>query len=222
MRKTTLQRQVRVEHEQEPREIGDLRFRALLSAEAWALLPLAVRRRFSKRLSGGATAIYVGRVTEFRFSRAGRVLSHALRAIGAPLPIFDHVDVPTVVSVTEDVATGGQVWSRMYCNRSGFPQVIHSSKRFSGPTGLEEYVGFGVSMLLEASAETTGLRFTSAGYAFRLGSYRLPIPRCLTPGHLIVTHHETAPDRFRFAMTLRHPWFGELVHQVAEYRDSVE
>ena len=41
-------------------ELGDLRFRALMSEEEWAALPAAIRRRFSKRLSGGRTAVYVG------------------------------------------------------------------------------------------------------------------------------------------------------------------
>jgi Domain of unknown function (DUF4166) len=223
MRKTATQRRPRTE--QAPARdyfLGDLRFRSLLSAEEWRILPEAVRRRFSKRLSGGGTAIYVGRVSAFRISRMGRFLAQALRVIGAPLPIFDDVDVPTVVSVTEDVATGGQIWSRMYCNRRGFPQVIHSSKQFSGPTGLEEYVGFGVSMLLRVSADEKGLCFSSVGYAFRIGTHRLPIPKFLVPGELTVTHRETASDRFMFEMTLRHPLFGELIHQAAEYRDSVE
>ena len=40
----------------EPRvELSDLRFRALMTEEGWASLPLAIRRRFSKRLAGGQT-----------------------------------------------------------------------------------------------------------------------------------------------------------------------
>ena len=66
-------------------ELGDLRFRALMSEEEWAALPAAIRRRFSKRLSGGRTAVYVGTVLETQLSRAGWWLAQAARLIGGPL-----------------------------------------------------------------------------------------------------------------------------------------
>ena len=52
-------------------ELGDLRFRALMSEADWAALPFSIRRRFSKRLAGGNTAVYVGEVIETQMSRAG-------------------------------------------------------------------------------------------------------------------------------------------------------
>ena len=86
-------------------ELGDLRFRALMSDEAeWAALPPPIRRRFSKRLSGGNTAVYVGEVIETQMSRAGWWLAQAARLIGGPLPISRDAHVPSVVTVTEDVA----------------------------------------------------------------------------------------------------------------------
>jgi hypothetical protein len=154
--------------------LGDLRFRALLAADEWNALPEAVRKRFSKRLSGGATALYAGRVTNVRMSRSARTLAQLLRVIGAPLPLFTDVNVPTVVSATEDVRTGGQVWTRMYASRNGFPQVIHSAKRFSGLTGPEEYVGCGISMTLDVRASEEGIAFHSAGYAISPGAFRVP------------------------------------------------
>ena len=51
-------------------ELADLRFRALLAEADWQRLPPAVRRRFSKRLSDGATAVYRGLVVEMGMSRA--------------------------------------------------------------------------------------------------------------------------------------------------------
>jgi Domain of unknown function (DUF4166) len=197
----------------------DPRFRQLVPKAEWNALPLAVRKRFSKKLSGGATAIYVGRVTEFRISKLGRILAQALRLIGAPLPVFDHINVPTVVTVTEDVKTGGQIWTRAYANRTGFPQVIHSAKRFSGPTGLEEHVGCGVSMLLQVKARTNGITFESAGYQLKLFNLRITLPRFMTPGKVTVTHMALEDERFQFAMTLKHPLFGELIYQAADYGD---
>src|SRR6202048_5510149 len=160
----------------------DLRFRALLSDEDWGRLPLATWRRFSKRLADGKTAIYVGEVVEVSFSRIGWWLAQLARLIGGPLPTGGDTHVPSIVTVTEDAATGGQVWTRIYGRRNGFPQVIHSSKRFSGPTGLEEYVGVGVSMALRISVEHEALLFRSVGYTVQIGRLRLTMPEWMTPG----------------------------------------
>src|SRR5262249_31128689 len=123
--------------------LHDLRFSALLGSAAWLRLPLPVRRRFGRRLRAGAAATYAGEIVESRRTNFGKLLAHLCRLIGAPLPLYDDVAVPAVVTVTEDGATGGQFWTRMYGRARGFPQVIHSSKRFAGPTGLEEYLGYG-------------------------------------------------------------------------------
>ena len=134
-------------------ELGDLRFRALIPDADWASLPLPIRRRFSKRLAGGKTVVFVGEVIETQMSRAGWWLAQAARLIGGPLPLSREAHAPSVVTVTEDIACAGQHWTRLYARRSGFPQVVHSSKRFAGPTGLEEYVGCGVGMALTIHVE---------------------------------------------------------------------
>jgi hypothetical protein len=116
-------------------DIEDLRFRALLGETEWAKLPPPIRQRFSKHLGNGTTVVYVGHVLENWMSRAGWLLAQAARMIGGPLPLSRDVNVASIVSVTEDLATGGQIWTRLYTRRNHFPQVIHSSKRFAGPTG---------------------------------------------------------------------------------------
>ena len=143
----------------ETNELGDLRFRALLPESDWLALPHTIRRRFTKRLSGGNTTVYVGEVIETRMSAAGWLLAQAARLNGGPLPVSRDVHVPSVVTVTEDVATNGQHWTRLYARRRGFPQVVHSSKRFAGPTGLEEYVGCGVGMALTIHVEDARSHF---------------------------------------------------------------
>lgn len=199
--------------------LGDLRFRALIPPEEWAGLPLPIRRRFSKRLAGGRTVVFVGEVVETRMSLGGRLLAQAARLIGSPFPTSTDSGVPSVVSVTEDFATGGQIWTRLYARRAGFPQVIHSSKRFFGPTGLEEHVGGGVGMMLTVHAEAGALVFRSAGYFVNVFRHRIPLPGPLTPGLVSVTHRECGDGRFSFTLDVTHPRFGLLIRQCALFRE---
>jgi hypothetical protein len=200
--------------------LDDHRFRALLSAEDWGRLPVAIWRRFSKRLVDGATVVYVGEVEEAAFSHAGWWFAQAARLIGGPLPTSAATRVPMIVTVTEDAASGGQVWTRICARRHGFPQVIHSAKRFAGPTGLEEYVGFGIRMALRVSVENDALVFSSADYAVQIGPLRLPLPDWLTPGDLTVTHSDLGGGSFRFTLELIHPRFGWLLRQSAVFREA--
>jgi Domain of unknown function (DUF4166) len=200
-------------------ELGDLRFRALLPEAEWAELPAAIRHRFSKRLAGGKTIIYVGEVEETRISRAGWPLVQAARLIGGPLPTRRDAHVPSVVTVTEDVASGGQIWTRLYARKAGFPQVIHSSKRFCGPTGLEEYIGRGVGMALTIQVDDHALIFRSHHFFLQLFGTRIRLPRWLTPGALSVTHKEIGSGAFSFTLDVAHPRFGSLVYQFAVFRE---
>ena len=203
------------------RLLDDHRFRALLSSEDWGRLPIAIWRRFSKRLVDGATVIYVGEVEEMSFSRAGWWIAQVARLIGGPLPTNAAARVPMVVTVTEDAASGGQVWTRVCTRRNGFPQVIHSIKRFAGSTGLEEYIGYGVSMELKVSVGHDALIFSSAGYAFQLGRLRFRLPDWLVPGNLTVTHADLGCGLFRFTLEIIHPGLGWLLRQSVVFREDI-
>ena len=176
--------------------LDDRRFHNLLPDEEWGRLPLAIWRRFSKRLAQLA------------------------RLIGGPLPTGTETGVPMVVTVTEDAASGGQIWTRICARSNGFPQVIHSAKRFAGPTGLEEYVGYGVSMALRISVEHEALVFRSVGYSLQIGPLRLPLPMRFTPGDLTVTHSDLGGGTFRFTLEIVHPRFGKLIRQSAVFREA--
>ena len=201
--------------------LGDVRFRSLVGDADWHSLPVAIRSRFSRRLEAGASAVYAGRITQTSMCRIGWLLAQAARIIGAPLPLYCEHDVASVVTVTEDGASGGQVWTRLYARRCGFPQMIHSAKRFAGPTGLEEHVGRGIGMALRVAVRNGALEFHSAGYFIQLFGHRFALPEWATPGALVVTHAETGPGRFRFMLVVTHPHFGVLIEQVADYQDAV-
>jgi len=200
--------------------LGDLRFRALLSDAQWAELPQAVRARFSKRMAPGEMTVYAGEVTEIRTSFAGGILAFLAKLIGEPFPSDVREGAASIVTVTEDARSGGQNWTRLYARRSARPQIIHSTKLFAGPTGLEEHVGGGIGMALSVGVEDHALVFRSRRYFLRLGRLRIPLPRLLTPGALTVTHTELGGGWFTFTLDVTHPRLGLLIRQAAKFREA--
>jgi hypothetical protein len=171
------------------------------------------------RLSADAAVTYVGEIVESHRTRLGKWVAELCRLIGAPLPLNDEIAVPAIVSVTEDGATGGQFWTRIYGRSRGFPQVIHSSKRFAGPTRLEEYLGYGFGIALKVGADAHALHFHSDHYFVALGAMRWRLPRWLSPGALTISHVDKGDDEFAFVLSLRHPLFGEIIRQTGLFRE---
>jgi hypothetical protein len=206
-----------------------------MPAEQWVSLPLAIRRRFSKSVADGRTQVYTGEIIDSWMSRAGWWLAQAARLIGGPLPLSRNsgpgvragtpaasARVPSVVTVTSgmsDKDLGGQIWTRLYARRTGFPQVVHSCKRFAGPTGLEEYVGYGVGMALKVYAREGALIFRSEHYFAQLFGRRFVLPAWLCPGTLYVTHAEVPDGKFSFTLQIFHPRLGLLIRQMALFRE---
>lgn len=201
-------------------DLGDLRFRTLIGEKDWAALPDAVRARFGKSVAGGRTIVYAGEIVECRMSRLGWLLAQFCRLVGAPLPLHRDVGVPAVVTVTEDGPAHGQYWTRVYGRRRGFPQVIHSSKRFAGTTGLEEYVGRGIGIALRVRVADGALHFLSDHYFLSVAGRRLRLPAWLAPGALVVSHVDQGNGSFAFRLGLGHRLLGRLIDQTALFREQ--
>jgi Domain of unknown function (DUF4166) len=100
-----------------------------------------------------------------------------------------------------------------------FRRSFISSKRFAGPTGLEEYVGYGVGMTLTVYAREGALVFRSKNYFLEVFGRRLFVPEWLTPGTLYVTHAELPDGKFSFTLQIFHRRFGLLLRQMAIFRE---
>jgi hypothetical protein len=195
-------------------------YRALVGEPAWRQLPQAVQRRFDRLLAPGESALYVGEVASTTLTNVGWVWAQVARVLGAPLPLRVLTRTAAAVVVTADCSEHTQLWTRIYHEPGRLPQVVRSMKSFAGPTGLEERVGGGIGMALTVSVEARALVFRSAGYFWRCGRVRVPLPMWLTPGCIEVVHREERTGRFSFTLNVEHPWFGRIVHQVAFFKDA--
>jgi len=201
----------------------DDRFEKLLGQANWMKLPAAIRKRFGKRFRQGQSIAYQGVVTKMKMSRFGWAFAQVARIIGAPLPFERRsVNQPAVVIVTEDRETSGQFWIRQYGREKGFPQTVHSSKRFSGPTGLEEYIGYGIGMALTLEATPHTLFFKSDHYFLQVLGKRIGLPNWLVPFDLIIGHHELGDHKFAFTLKLKSGVFGSMIEQDAVFCDAAD
>ncbi|MEE9330226.1 MAG: DUF4166 domain-containing protein [Parvularculaceae bacterium] len=198
---------------------GDTRFRDLLSVDDWTALPCQVRSRFSTPVLAGQSVVFTGHIVRTKMSFLGKALAQLLKFIGAPLPLDHNSDgSAAVVTVTNCPATGGQFWTRQYNRPRGFPQIVRSIKSFTGPTGLEEVVGhFGMGLKLAVENQT--LLFISQTYFLKSFGKRLPVPRFLSPGKMIIGHEDQGAGRFHFTLKLTHPLFGTLIDQCVAFQD---
>ncbi|WP_170331867.1 DUF4166 domain-containing protein [Ruegeria arenilitoris] len=203
--------------------LRDNRFRDLVGKNAWRALPDEVRKRFGYRLRNGASVVYQGKVASMRMNMVGRLIAQITRLLGGPLPYDTScLNQPAVVTVTEDCLGKGQFWVRQYGRAAGFPQVIRSSKRFAGPTGIEEYIGAGIGMALRVSADRAGIYFKSDHFFLQLGRRKLRLPAWLQPGALTIAHIDLGQSRFLFSLKLQSRFLGNLIQQDAVFHDIQE
>lgn len=192
-------------------------FRRLLGEAAWRRLHPEVRRRFAGEPE--TTLYYAGFMAEVRMSPLGWLFAQACRLIGTPLAPHRGRDVPVLARVHRDETRGGTAWERFYCYPGRAPVRVSSTKVHDAEAGLLEVVNGGLGMYLRLGERDAALTFESLGYFWQLFGRRLPLPGLLTPGRTLVTHAAEAGGSFRFTLDMRHPVFGETVHQTGLFRE---
>ena len=189
--------------------------RTLLGEAEWLSLPEATRARFAQHTGSVA---YEGSFEVVRASLAGRLLATCCRLLGTPVAPFTGTNVPATVHVftTPD---GGTAWQRVYRFAGRKPCVVESIKRLSHDGALVEALPARLRMGLDVYARDGVLHFVSNAYYFEIGGMRIALPDWLPPGTTHVEHLDLADGWFRFTMTVRHRWLGEVFYQTGCFRD---
>jgi hypothetical protein len=182
---------------------------------AWASLPPELRRRFE---AGGETVDYHG-LMSLSCSRLGVVFAWLAKPFGGPLPATRADAVSAVVQVR--AAAGGVEWRRHFgagvCLRT-VKSVDARGRLVERAVGGNGTLG-GVGMVLRLSVEDGALVFASRSFFLSIGRWRVPVPAWLTPGVCRVEHRAIDERRFRFTMTMTHPFWGITFRQTGIFTD---
>jgi hypothetical protein len=189
--------------------------RRLIGEAQWFSLPNAVRARFDEHT---ADAQYEGCFDDVHASFAGKLLATCCRLLGTPVAPFTGARVPATVNVFA-ARDGGTAWQRIYRFPGRKPCVVESIKRLSREGTLVEALPAGMRMALDVHAHDGVLHFVSTSYYFELGGLRIRLPDWLPPGVTHVQHIDLGDGSFRFTMSVRHRWLGEVFWQSGRFRD---
>jgi len=198
---------------------GHVSIRRTLGEAAWARLPAAVQARFADTLQ---CAEYTGCFEVVRASAAGRLLALMCRVLGTPVVPYTGANVPATVRVFAAPRGAGMVWERRYCFQRRRTCVVSSIKRSDERGQLVEALPFGLRMPLQVFEAGGVLHFVSRGYFFDWFGVRLAVPGFLPPGQTHVAHSDEGGGWFRFTMTSRHKWFGEVFFQTGRFHAARE
>ena len=75
-------------------------------------------------------------------------------------------------------------------------------------------------MALNVMVDDHALMFKSHHYFLVIAGKRLRLPNFLSPGDLIIGHHDLGAGKFRFSLRLKHWLFGAMLEQDAIFQDA--
>jgi hypothetical protein len=187
--------------------------------ETWMVVPSNVRERFDHDPVPGSIVSYEGVMTRVTCTPLGKALGWLMQRTGALMP-HEGKDVPVQIEVWTDARTQAVYKRRTYLFANRAPFVFRSRMERQADGRLAEHVGGGFGMYVLVSADRGGLRFDEGGYFFELCGIRVPIPRVLGPGKVVLMHADVSASEFEITIDIAHPWFGPLFSQVGRFRHA--
>ncbi len=204
-----------------PTVTKDDSYRNILGADAWARLKPEVRARFSAKPRRGVAIRYKGTMATVELSFMGWLFAQVCRLIGTPLALYRGTRIPMTIELTPDEKLHGVAWHRSYNFPNKAEFTVRSTKCKGTGNEFIEHIGCGFRMRLELSEKEGSLIFTSSAYELQFAGWRFRLPDLLTPGITTVTHTQLAGDRFRFSLSVDHPFLGRTIYQDGEFYSAV-
>jgi hypothetical protein len=201
------------------RSEGEL-FKKLLGA-AWQQLHPDIARRFCDHPAPGKPLRYKGRLSALYCSRIGKILGHLTMPLikGALIPYAD-TDVPVNVAIYTKTGCDAIYKQRIYHLNHRPPIQFTSFMRETAKGEVLEYVGKGLGMKLQLHVgDDKNLYFTSDGYFWEIGGFRIPLPGILTPGKTFLCHRNDSAEQFSISIEIKHILFGTTFTQVGVFHE---
>ena len=181
----------------------------------WERLGEVVRRHYDVTPGTEQTVVMNG-IMSVRHSRAAYPFLLVGRLIGALIARRGE-NVPVCVRNWCRPGSAAMHWHRTFRFPGLAPDVFASRMEYLERDELVEYVGFGLGVRMRLTEEEGALVFTSRGYLWDIGPFRLPLPDWLFLGRARIREAPVGDERFRVDFSMRHPLLGETFGYSGEF-----
>jgi len=151
---------------------------------------------------------YIGVVSRVYCSPIGKLIAQLLKPLEL-LPAQNACDVPFefLINHKADKITKQR---RYYIEAN---KTFTFKSKFALKPVLHEEFKAGIGMNLKLSTVKGDLLFSDRGYFWRIGRWRVPIPRWCSLGKFELLHHNIDAHYFQVIIRITHPVFGVLFYQ---------
>lgn len=195
---------------------GPIMRRAL--GPGWERLGEVVRRHYDVT-PGTDAAVVMNGIMSVRHSRAAYPFLLVGRLIGALIARRGE-NIPVCVRNWCRPGSPAMHWHRTFRFPGLEPVVFASRMEYLESNEIIEYVGFGLGVRMRLTEEEGALVYTSRGYLWNPGPFRLPLPDWLFLGKAQIREAPVDSQRFQVEFSMRHPLLGETFGYSGEF--SVE
>ena len=186
--------------------------RQVMGEQVWSELEPAIRRRFAAYVGEGHSLVFKGKMQWVYCSPLGYIISKVIKRF-AILPDACVRDSEFTFDI--GMRNGEILKQRIYEMHTR--KAFNFTSQFSAEPRLHEEFYGGIGMYLGLLVKRGSLLFRDEGYFFRIGQWRLRLPRWLTVGHFDLLHRNLDEQRFQIIIRVIHPLFGTLFYQRGEF-----
>lgn len=176
--------------------------------DQWSLLDDIVRRHYEMAPGTSCRMTINGVMDEVFHSNIAKLFLLPGRMFGALVP-YRGKDIPTeVINWTEESSNKMMFWYRTLMFPGRPKAIFRSHMEHAGGDEIIEYVRFGLGIRMKMSVRDGALVFSSAGYIWKLGKVRLPIPTWIILGDAEIVEKAIDDQEFHIYFNMVHPILG--------------
>ncbi len=185
--------------------------------DSWEKLHPAVRRHYNISTDGTSQLRLTGTMYEVNHATLIKPFIWSAQIFGALIP-YRGKNVPVTVENRAEEGRNTLFWQRSFDFPGREPFYFRSRMETLRGNEIVEYVRFSLGICMRMSEKDGTLIYSSRGYLWNIGPFKLHIPDWLLLGKAEIVERGIDDETIELDFTIRHPLFGKTFTYSGNFR----